>query len=216
MAMSLDGKIATKARGPVKLGSAYDSRRMAELRAEHDVIINGAATFRAHPFALNVIEKDLVSLRIGKGLSDEPASAIVSSRLDIPWSTPWEKATGTERWAFCGKRAPKKAIERLQRAGVVVVQSKAERPMPKEILSAFKRVGKNRVLLEGGGEFNASFLEKGLVDTIYLTLTPLIIGGAESPSWCEGKGFSKGRFPRFHLADCRQVAGELYLTYSRA
>lgn len=204
MAMSMDGKIATKARGPVKLGTAYDSRRMAQIRAEHDVVINGASTFKAHPFPLTA-----------KGAKRQPVSAIVSSRLDIPRGTPWEKAVKIERWVFCGKRAPKRAVESLRESGVVVVQSKNERPSPQEILSAFARVGKKRVLLEGGGEFNASFLEKGLVNQIHLTLVPKLVGGSESPTWCEGAGFPKGKFPRFKLKECRNVKGELYLTYRR-
>jgi riboflavin-specific deaminase-like protein len=204
MAMSMDGKIATKARGPVKLGSAYDSRRMAQIRAAHDVVINGASTFKAYPFPLTA-----------KGAKRQPISAIVSSRLDIPRGTPWEKEVKVERWVFCGKKAPKRTIESLRESGVVVVQSKGERPSPQEILSAFARAGKKRVLLEGGGEFNASFLEKGLVNQIHLTLVPKLVGGSESPTWCEGMGFPKGKFPRFTLKECRKVKGELYLTYRR-
>jgi riboflavin-specific deaminase-like protein len=202
MAMSIDGKIATKARGPIKLGSAYDSRRMAQIRAAHDVVINGASTFKAYPFPLT-----------SKGAKRQPVSAIVSSRLDIPRGTPWEKAKNIERWVFCGKRAAKRTIESLREAGVVVVQSRGERPSPQEILSAFRRAGKKKILVEGGGEFNASFLEKGLVNQIHLTLVPKLVGGKESPTWCEGKGFPRGKFPRFKLKECRNIKGELYLTY---
>lgn len=215
MAMSLDGKIATAARGPVKLGSAYDSRRMAQIRAEHDVVINGAATFRAYPRALAVDGKDLVRARMRKGWAAQPVSAVVSSRLDIPRDTPWEKAVDVERWIFCGARASAVKMKSLEAAGVRVVRGRGARPTAREILSAFARAGLERVLLEGGGEFNASFLEAGLVDQIHLTVVPLIVGGVDSPTWCEGKGFAKGHFPRFRLQECRKVKDELYLTYRR-
>lgn len=204
MAMSIDGKIATKARGPIKLGSDYDSRRMAQIRTAHDVVINGASTFKAYPFPLTA-----------KGAKQQPASAIVSSRLDIPRNTPWEKAKKVERWVFCGKMAPKKTIESLRGAGVIVVQSRKMRPGAKEILSAFERAGKKRILLEGGGEFNASFLEEDLVNQIHLTLVPKLVGGRDAPTWCEGAGFPHGKFPRFKLQECRKVKEELYLTYKR-
>lgn len=214
MAMSMDGKIATPARGPVKLGSEQDSRRMAEIRAVQDVVINGASTFKAYPFPLVVKGSALIAQRKKRGLPPQPASAIVSSRLDIPRSTPWEKAVEVERWAFCGSKAPRARVESLREAGVIVVQSRKARPGPKEILAAFKKAGKKNVLVEGGGEFNASFLELGLVQQIHLTLVPLLVGGAESPTWCEGAGFAKGKFPRFRLAECKNIRGELYLTYT--
>lgn len=214
MAVSMDGKIATKRRGPVKLGSGYDSQRMAEIRAEHDAVINGASTFRAHPYLLHVDDPELVRRRLAAGKSAQPISAISSSRLDIPRNTPFEKARGAERWAFCGSRAPKKTIASLEKSGIRVFQARSLRPEPAFILKNFEKAGVQRLLLEGGGEFNAAFLEKDLVHTIYLTLCPVLIGGADSPSFFEGRGFS-AEFPRFALKECRQLGDELYLRYER-
>lgn len=214
MAMSLDGKIATKKRGPMKLGTEADSRRMAEIRAEHDVVINGGTTFKAYPYPLKVEGDDLIAQRKKAGKPDQPASAMVSSQLNIERDTPWENATEVTRWAFCGTRATATRVKALEVAGVKVVRCRLLRPTPKEIIQAFKNAKYEKVLLEGGGEFNASFLEEGLVNRIYLTVVPKIIGGSESPTWCEGKGFEK--FPQFKLAECRQVGDELYLTYERS
>lgn len=215
MAMSMDGKIATKARGPVKLGSDYDSRRMAEIRAEHQAVINGASTFAAYPKPLSVEGDDLLFQRRAKGWPDQPISAVVSSQLKIPRGTPWEKAKGFDRWIFCGKDASVKLQKSLELMGVKVIRGRAARPQPQEIIKAFAKAGAEKVLLEGGGEFNASFLEQGLVDQIFLTVVPILVGGSESPTWCEGKGFLKGKFPRFQLVECRNVDGELYLHYRR-
>lgn len=214
MAMSLDGKIATKKRGPMKLASDFDSRRMAEIRADHDVVINGAATFKAYPKPLHVVGEDLIEKRRKAGKPVQPATAFVSSRLDIPRDTPWEKATDANRWVFIGTRAPATRAKMLEVQGVKVVRSRFLRPSPKEILGAFQKAGMERVLLEGGGEFNAGFLEEGLVNRIHLTVAPILIGGSESPTWFEGKGFEK--FAKFSLVECRQVEGELYLTYDKA
>jgi riboflavin-specific deaminase-like protein len=215
MAISMDGKIATSARGPVKLGSAYDSRRMSELRALHDAVINGASTFKAHPFPLHVVGKALLAARRRRGQSPQPISAIVSSRLEIPRGTPWERARGADRWAFCGRNAPPARVRSLEKSGVRVVRTKGARPSAGEILRELARAGVKSVLVEGGGEFNASFVEQGLVDRVHLTLTPLVIGGAEAPTWLEGKGLAKGKFPRFRLAEVVRKGDELYLTYDR-
>lgn len=213
MAMSMDGKIATKARGPMKLGSAYDSRRMSEIRALHDAVINGSSTFKAYPKPLHVVGADLLRERRARGQSVQPISAVVSSRLYMPRRTPWEKEKETERWVFCGREASLARIRSLEKSGVRVVKTKGARPSPKEILAAFEAAGVKRVLLEGGGEFNASFVQLDLVDRIHLTLTPLVIGGKEAPTWCEGVGFSLGKFPKFRLAEVHREGDELYLTY---
>lgn len=215
MAMSIDGKIATKARGPVKLGSANDSRRMAVIRAEHDAVINGAATFRAYPLPLSVEGDDLVKLRVDSGRPAQPISAVVSSKLEIPRGTKWEKASAVKRWIFCGKNAPEKAARSLENAGVKVIYSKAIRPRPIEILNTFEKAGCAKLLLEGGGEFNATFLEAGLVNRIYLTIAPILIGGADSVTFFEGKGFPNKKFPKFRLHECKEINGELFLTYDR-
>jgi riboflavin-specific deaminase-like protein len=215
MAMSLDGKIATKARGPMKLGTELDSKLMWKIRAANDAVINGAGTFRAYPFPLLVKEPSLIESRRREGKSAHPISAIVSSRLDIKRNTPWEKSTETERWAFCGNKAPSRVIRSLEENGVTVIKAKGVAPVPKEIIVALERAGAKSLLVEGGGELNASFLEKGLVQRVYLTLTNCLVGGRDSPTWVEGKGFPLKKFPRLRLADCRREGDELFLVYEK-
>lgn len=213
MASSLDGKIATKKRGPVKLGSNYDFKRMQEIRAMQDLVICGAGTFRAHPVPLTVREPQLLQERQAAGLSAQPISAIVSSRLNLPRSNPYVQAATIERWIFCGAKAPKSAITFWEKKGIRVIRGRNTIPSAKEIYRYWEKVALRNVLMEGGGELNASFLEANLVDRIYLTLCPILVGGAESPSFFEGKGFRPGKFPKFRLMESRPVGDELYLIY---
>jgi diaminohydroxyphosphoribosylaminopyrimidine deaminase/5-amino-6-(5-phosphoribosylamino)uracil reductase len=57
-----------------------------------------------------------------------------------------------------------------------------------------------RVLVEGGAEVHAGFLQAGLADRLLLYLAPLAIGGADAPSWLGGEGAHKlAKAPRFRF-----------------
>ena len=70
------------------------------------------------------------------------------------------------------------------------------------------------LLLEGGGNLNFSMLNLDLVDEIYLTLCPYVIGGLMSPTIFDGDGFPKELVKRVHLESTRVGSqGELFLKY---
>lgn len=214
MAQSIDGKIASRLRGPVKLGSNYDSLRMKEIRALHDIIIMGARTFEAYPKPLLVNKSTLVRARVRKGYEPEPATGVVSSKLNFLANSEWEKSSYL-RLAFCGKSPQKTALNRLRKNGVFIARSKSENLDPRDILKVCQDLGFDRVLLEGGGELNALFLEHNLVDRLFITLCPLLIGGRDAPTIFEGNGFLPKEFPRFRLSEAKKKGDELYLIYNR-
>ncbi len=83
-------------------------------------------------------------------------------------------------------------------------------------MSRLARLGIGTLLLEGGGETNFSFLDRGLVDEIYLTLCPVIVGGSASPTPVDGPGFLPAKYPWFRLDGVRRKGDELFLHYHRA
>jgi diaminohydroxyphosphoribosylaminopyrimidine deaminase/5-amino-6-(5-phosphoribosylamino)uracil reductase len=47
------------------------------------------------------------------------------------------------------------------------------------------------LLVEGGGEVNASFMNQNLVDKVIVYLAPKLIGGKNAPTFLEGTGIDK-------------------------
>ena len=47
------------------------------------------------------------------------------------------------------------------------------------------------VLIEGGGEINNSALKAGIVDKIYIFISPILVGGKQAPGLIGGMGVSK-------------------------
>ncbi|MBP2681208.1 MAG: bifunctional deaminase-reductase-like protein [Candidatus Krumholzibacteriota bacterium] len=65
-----------------------------------------------------------------------------------------------------------------------------------------------------GGTLNYSFFEAGLVDEIYITVTPRILGGAKAPTPVDGRGFLKNTQVRLRLATLRRRGDEIFLKYT--
>ncbi len=75
-------------------------------------------------------------------------------------------------------------VSHLEAMGLSVVFSG---PTGDDIEGALSRIGAafdvTRLLLEGGGEINAAFLEKGLIDETSTILLPVIDGGRDVPGF---------------------------------
>jgi len=70
-----------------------------------------------------------------------------------------------------------------------------------------------RLAILGGGKLVASVVAAGLVDELWLTVCPLILGGADAPTAVEGKGFLADLAPKLELLAVKQVGQEVFLHY---
>jgi 5-amino-6-(5-phosphoribosylamino)uracil reductase len=74
-------------------------------------------------------------------------------------------------------------------------------------------IGIKRLAILGGGKLVASVLAAGLVDELWLTVCPLILGGADAPTAVEGKGFLADLALKLELLAVKQVGQEVFLHY---
>ncbi|MEG4941969.1 dihydrofolate reductase family protein [Microcoleus sp. F4-D5] len=70
-----------------------------------------------------------------------------------------------------------------------------------------------RLAILGGGKLVASVVAAGLVDELWLTVCPLILGGAGAPTPVEGEGFLAHLAPKLELLAVKQVGQEVFLHY---
>jgi 5-amino-6-(5-phosphoribosylamino)uracil reductase len=83
-------------------------------------------------------------------------------------------------------------------------------------IDAFQQLetlGIKRLAILGGGKLVASVLAAGLIDELWLTICPLILGGVDAPTPVEGKGFLADLAPKLELLAVKQVGGEVFLHY---
>ena len=70
-----------------------------------------------------------------------------------------------------------------------------------------------RLAVLGGGELVAALLQSNLIDELWLTVCPLILGGASAPTPVGGVGFLSQLAPKLQLLEVHQVEQEVFLHY---
>lgn len=193
-AMTLDGKIAT-ARGESKWITGEKARAYAmQLRRGADAILVGINTILADDPALTARRQ----MADGRWQMGKPIRRII---LDSMARTPLAAQVVSDKFAalttvVISKRAPKNRVAALARRTNVLV---APTTNPKlkiqnsklDLKWLLKRLGSENVtslLVEGGGEVNASFLLGGLAHRVAFFYAPKILGGRDSLKAVAGEG----------------------------
>jgi 2,5-diamino-6-(ribosylamino)-4(3H)-pyrimidinone 5'-phosphate reductase len=212
MAMSADGKITTRKREQIVLGTSEDRRTMDVLRSRCDAVIVGAGTVRHDGYPVLVRDTAVRSRRTAQGLPPHPANVILSRSLNLPMDRKIFSRKDTEKIFFTTREARATRIRRFSALGEVIVLA-GNTVRPRAVVKELAKRGLNRILIEGGGEVNFSFTHSGLVDELYITITPRLIGGRTAPSVIDGAGFLKKDHRKMKLISCRRVDDELFLHY---
>jgi riboflavin biosynthesis pyrimidine reductase len=197
MVATVDGRAALNG-SAVGIGSARDKRLFFELRAEADVVLHGAGTVRADPLSARV-PYDLVEQRLAHGLTPQPLGAIITRSGNLPEKHPYyESAT---------------VIYITSERSVPVASPLVEVCHVQNVEQAVRdlcRRGARRVLCEGGPTLNAALFEAGLVDEVYLTIAPKLVGGDEPLTIVKGGNFGT---LILELRSLVEVEGELFMRY---
>jgi 2,5-diamino-6-(ribosylamino)-4(3H)-pyrimidinone 5'-phosphate reductase len=211
MAMSLDGRISTRRREQITLGTRHDRHLMDVLRSRADAVIVGAGTVRHDGFPVLVRDRDVRRKRTDRGHPPHPVNVVLSRALDMPVARSIFQRKDTRRIVYTTRLSPPARRRRFERVAEVVVLP-ARTVSPRAVLRDLHARGMRNVLMEGGGELHFAFAKERLVDEIYVTVTPRLIGG-DAPSLLDGKGFLKADHVELELVSTRRVGDELFLRY---
>jgi 2,5-diamino-6-(ribosylamino)-4(3H)-pyrimidinone 5'-phosphate reductase len=208
-AMSIDGKIAS-IKGDTDLSDEQDWKEVHKLRTQVDGIIVGKNTI------LNDNPKLHVKFYEHKGYF----RIIVDSNLSIPIdSNVITFQPNIYPTIICTtENASSEKIKNFESKGVNVLRcGKNKKVNISNLMPILYNLGIHKLLLEGGGTLNWSFIKKNLVDEIRLTIAPWIIGGKEATSLVEGKGFEMMvEAPRFKLLEISSRDNYVTLKYCKS
>ena len=214
MAMTLDGKVTSgnPKSGSLLTGSEADRRGMAELRSLADAVLIGAGTLRAENPVMEIRDEDLRRRRIEAGRPETPRYGVVtrSGALDAGarlFAKPGSLVVTTTTGA---RRLP----ERVRAETEIVEAGTQSLDLQSAVGQLRTELGIRHLLIEGGPTLTHAFLERSLVDELFLTLAPVVKAGIETPTLVEGAAFAYGALPRFRLVSVSESGGELFLRYA--
>lgn len=180
-ALSVDGKIAARAKGPTSFTSAADRRRMLELRAEADAVLIGRGTLEADNIPMRLPSARLRAERVRAGRAAEPLRVIFSNSGRLRKNLRVFRAGGAPVVVFTTKLMPASTKQWLEKVSRVYIEPRGQAVNPNHALRILARdYGVRSALCEGGAELFRSLVQAGLVQTLHVTFAPMIIGGAEA------------------------------------
>ena len=211
-AMTLDGKIATVSGQSKWITNQQSRARGMQLRRGADAILVGINTILADNPSLTVRPPN--GKRLRRIVLDSEARTPLKSKLVVDG----EASLTT---LVVGRSAPKRRVKALARkVAVLIAPTKAQAThLGKQSLDLrwlLKKLGTEEVthlLVEGGGEVNASFLLQGLAHRVAFFYAPTVLGGRAAPKSVAGRGVVKvSEAIGLREVEWERLGGDLFLT----
>ncbi len=187
-AISLDGKIATRSGESQWITGAKAREKVHHIRNEVDAIVAGAGTIvKDDPFLTTRLKKKSAIVK-------HPVRVILDNEFLVPLKSNVFKNADTQRVFYVtGKGLPASRRKELTRRGIDILVLKENKGKVdlKCLMQALGDQDITSVLIEGGGEVNASALDAGIVDKLMVFIAPVLIGGKDAPGPLGGKGIRR-------------------------
>lgn len=212
--MSIDGHIADGNRSPARIGSPADRKHLDLRLCGADAVLFGATTLRAIGHGVTILDPKLLDARTRDGLPGQPIQIVASrtGELDVGLRFFDEP---TVRWLITTGVGSPKWAERTEFADILVGDGGGEVDWHSCMAELASR-GVRRLCLVGGGDLVAAVVGENLVDELWLTVCPVIIGGSGAPTPVDGPDRPLGTMPPVTLVSCEHLGEEVFLHYRRA
>ncbi|MBC8191973.1 MAG: RibD family protein [Candidatus Marinimicrobia bacterium] len=197
MATTSDGKI-----GPagvdhfVAIGSRYDMENLISLRDEADGILFGASTFRTWP-----------KVHRGNNPGKNAHHFIMSRSLDLDFEAELFQHPEIPVTIFSGSDNGKPRQPPPDHVNIVSIPDQSGQM--DQILRHIATCDVNDLLVEGGGHILHKFITAQILDELYLTLVPSVIGDEKAPALLGGQRLIKP--PRIKILSNKQIKNEVFL-----
>jgi len=182
LAVSLDGKVATRTGDSRWIAGEESRARAHELRCRYDAILVGSETA--------VADNPLLTDRSGKPRRRPLVRVVLDDRLRLPPCSQLAQ-TARESPVLLFTSSDPESSQQLRQLGVEIVSSSRG---ARDLAAVLDELGKRElqtILIEGGGTVAGAFLDARLVNKVTFFIAPMIIGGREATIAVGGTGAAK-------------------------
>ena len=203
-AISIDGKISTRTNDS-NFSSKEDSIRLHKLRSKVDAILIGKNTL--------LQDDPLLTVRHVKGKN--PIRIILDSSGTISIKSKIIKTSNEiPTIIVVSKKITDVNLSKLKKLPVEIIISGENSVNLKLLMKKLSTKKIKTILVEGGGTVNWEFIKNNIFDELIVTISPYLIGGNDSTSFVEGKGFAKiTNSPKLKLKSIKRLKNYLVLNY---
>jgi riboflavin-specific deaminase-like protein len=180
MVSTLDGKAAFGGR-TAPISSDVDRELFHHLRTQVDAVMVGAGTVRAERYGRIVKTDELRAKRESEDLAADALAVVVSASLALDPNTPLFQEQ--EQRVVIATESDRELEGTTSQ--IAYERTGDDLPLLMARLRAEHRV--RSILCEGGPTLNSHLLVAGLVDELFLSLSPKLIGGADGLTIVAGR-----------------------------
>lgn len=209
MAMTMDGHVV-QPDGGWSLGSKEDKKRMDKLRKWADALVVARAS----------LEKDNPNLFVRSDYESEhhPRPVVILHNMKNPMK---HKLRAFEPPHPAGEFWIPKGHEALLEDRSYLAKGLKTAPSwqtflyskVNDVISSLHQRNYSKILLEGGPTLNALFLSANLIDEIFITVIPIIMGGTREDRFI--RGLEIPFLSDWQLVSCTPVKNEIFLHYKK-
>ena len=208
MVASADGRAAVggKASG---IGGAVDRIVMRNLRAQVDAVMVGAGTLRAERLSLGLDET---------ARGPQPLAVVLTGSGDLPMQANLVPQEGQDVLVICTEAIADTFEGRPYDEAEVLRVPRTPDGYPdlEQALRTLRRErGVGRLLVEGGPRLIGALIARGLLNELFLTVAPKLLGGGASAS--DTRTIIDGNLPTpepLRLVSVHLCGGEIFLRYA--
>ena len=216
MAMTSDGKTATTNRAVSSFSSRRDHDHLLQVRATAGAVMAGARTVDLNRINLGPGPARYRRSRLKNGLAEYNLRVVVSGSGTINPNAEVFKRRFSPVIVLTTQSAGEKRLAHMRAVADEVRICGAEQVNFRAALCWLRaQWGVKRLLCEGGGELNGALFQEGVVDEVYLTICPKVVGGRSAPTIADGTSVAKlPAAAQLHLKSSRRVGDEMFLVYT--